>query len=249
MMGRPLVALRQQLNDEALKELLDSSPTAAVFGHADGDGYVAAEQSRLNLELAGAQVADVVVDPKGTRNYRFWGGQLQEWDFSRVEFVLFVDIMLERKNPQGSVDAISYVASKFDETTFLVIDHHPVSGLKWMEPNLQFTFVDEAYDCCFGKPSDLMILASLCEKETPPAHAVWSEQQVNMAAGLKRAAADHGRMAGNALVKLLRHQRWDTIATIGSEPTDMHYSFYGRRRSSVRPSPALEAAFELSTSL
>ena len=68
-----------------------------IIGHADGDGHLAAEQSRRNAIDAGAHSCTLLVDPQITPGYRFWDRHLPELDISAYGLVLFVDLMLNPK--------------------------------------------------------------------------------------------------------------------------------------------------------
>jgi len=109
-------------------------PTAVVFGHADGDGYLAAEVTRENLLTDGWVVIEVVVDPKKTANYNFWINHFQEWDFSYVDLVVVVDIAFDLKDPIRSCEALSCCAADVPDTKFVVIDHHSCGCITPWEP-------------------------------------------------------------------------------------------------------------------
>lgn len=213
---------------------------AILFGHADGDGYLAAEVSRENLVSQGWTVSDVIADPLKTPNYRFWQGHFREWDFSYTDLVVTVDIAFDRKNPSISCQALADHANKFPDTRFLVIDHHELIAGDWLPSNVTLIESGSVYDCCYGDPNDLMVIASICDKDEEPVKARITEGHRILAEGINRAARDKGGAAGDALMNMLAKKQWAAFIDLGLEPKDSHRSMYGSRISNSDPSPTLD---------
>ena len=165
-------------------------PRAFIFGHADSDGYVATEQTRRNLEAEGFTIDGVKVDPKVTWNYRFWERGFLESDFRDADLVVTVDIMLDPRDPLRSFAAICSRVGLEPNRRFIVIDHHPIADLPKDIERLEIQFVEEAYHCCYGEPSDLMILAAVCEGEERTVMDLIDDHHYARALGIRRAAAD-----------------------------------------------------------
>ena len=214
-----------------------------VIGHADGDGYLAAEQSRRNVLRAGAASCEVLVDPRVTPGYRFWERWLARLDFTGIEVAIFVDLMLNYREPTESIELIRQQADKNPNLQFLVVDHHKYEVVIPAEPqNLQFRFTDKVYECCFGEPSDLMIVASICDRDEGPVSDMINDAHRRRASGVSRAAADRRGLAGTALITLLKEDRWDILEALGQEDRQFHRTVRGIRPASTPVSPALHAA-------
>ena len=214
--------------------------TAVVFGHADGDGYLAAEVSRANLVAEGWVVNDVIVGPKITANSHFWERHFREWDFSNVDLALVVDIAFDFTDPTKSRMALSQHTEQFPKTRFLVIDHHPLPAGEWLPSNVTLQEASSVYRCCYGEPNDLMVIASICDHDEQPVEELITPGHRILAHGINRAAADTERVAGDLLVSMLENQQWAAFFNIGSEPNESHRSFYRRRTRASKPSAALE---------
>jgi len=215
---------------------------ALVFGHADGDGYLAAEVSRENLVEEGWIVDDVVVDPKKTGNYNFWNGHFLDWDFADVELVVTVDLAFNPKVPMQSCDSLSHHASEFPSTRFLIIDHHPLPSGDWLPENVTLVQTDSVYNCCYGAPNDLMVVASICDKDEEPVGNLILPSHRILAEGINRAAADKKGVGGAKLVSILRNKEWAWVFALGTEPATSHRTYFGSRTGSSIPSAALEIA-------
>ncbi len=213
--------------------------SAVVFGHADGDGYLAAEVSRQNLIADGWIVSDVVVDPTKTPNYTFWENHFQQWDFSHTDLVVSVDIAFDFKNPTRSCEALSHRAWQFPDTRFLVIDHHPLTAGQWMPPNLNLVEADSAFRCCYGTPNDLMVIAAICDNEMKSVRHLASDAHATLAKGVARAATDVNGVAGERLLGLIERQQWAWLFELGQEPADMHRTVR-RKRVTYGKSPVLK---------
>lgn len=222
------------------------SKRAIVFGHADGDGYLAAEVSRENLIADGWVVSDVVVDPQHTANYGFWLNHFQEWDFSQLDLVVVVDIAFDFDQPLRSCEALSHHAAQFPRTRFIVIDHHPLSAGGWLPSNVVLHESPSVYACCYGEPNDLMVLASICDKDEEPVKDLISSAHRTLAEGVNRAARSKNGIAGQLLLSMLHNKEWAWFYTLGDEPKEFHRSYYGRRLENSKVSPALNTAMQKS---
>ena len=183
---------------------IPASPGSAIlFGHADADGHLAAEQSREWLVKRGFSVT-VVVSPD-TRNYRFWE-RLPKFDLSSYGLVVAVDIAFSFRDPEHSLAELLAVSDCHPTKRFIVIDHHPLVQPQEPRKNVQLIEVDDPYDCCLGPPSpELMAVAALCDgarTSTSP-----TPQLRQRALGVKRTAADVGGAAGDSLLQLIRERR------------------------------------------
>ena len=214
-----------------------------IVGHADADGHLATEQSRRNASRSGASRCDVFVDVKRTANYRIWRNHLSEIPICSADTVVFVDLMFHPDDVVGSVNVLAELASENPEKQFIVIDHHPYSGLPALSVNLSIWFTSAVYTCCFGPPSALMVVAAICDRDEEPVVAMIDETMRRRALGMERAAADH-TLAGNNLLRLLENDRWDLIEQLAEEPKDVHQRARGRRHSRQPLSPGLERARE-----
>lgn len=213
-----------------------------IVGHADGDGYLAAEQSRRNAAAAGAASCHVLVDPTITPGYRFWERYLERLEVEEYDAVIFVDLMLNYKAPRDSFDRLRAKAINHPDKNFLVIDHHPVGGLPGTPDNLEFRFTDTVYECCLGDPSELMIIASICDRDEGPVQHLINDVHRRRAIGVSRAASDRYGLAGNLLIRLIREEQWEILEALGQEDRQYHRTVRGIRPSSSPVTPALQAA-------
>ena len=169
---------------------------------------------------------------------------LVEGNSIRATCRMIVDIMLDGRDPAKSLRALARRAIAFPMTYFAVIDHHPAEGLPKPPSNVHLDLVDSVYRCCVGEPSDLMVVAAICDGEEAQVRHIACDRHRLRAVRVRRAAADHGGLAGSPLLTLLRRRQWRLLEQLGAEPADMHRSFYGRRGSSLARSPALWSALE-----
>ena len=214
--------------------------SAIVFGHADADGHIAAEQTRTNLLADGVHVSAVVVSAE-TRNYRFWDRTFIHWDLSPYDMVVAVDIAFSFREPASSLDALLKVVDDHPTTEFVVIDHHPLSRPRHRRGNLSLIEVQDPHDCCLGQPSEeLMAIAALCDGG--PTSVVANPEMRRRALGVRRGAADLGGVAGTTLLELLAGRRWDFFEALADENPELHRSVRGRRRIGNAPSPLLRSA-------
>lgn len=223
-----------------MKELVKNC-NVLIVGHADADGHLAAEQSRRNTLRSGARVCDVFVDAKRTAGYRIWRNYLTEIPIYKADTVVFVDLMFDPGNVSESVGALVNIARENPDKSFVVIDHHPVAGLPALPPNLGIWFTPAVYTCCLGAPSDLMVVAAICDHDEEPVTAMIDETMRRRALGMGRATADPD-LRGEKLLRLLAADRWDLIEQLAEEPRDMHRRVRGRRYARQPLSPALEQA-------
>ena len=220
----------------------ESLSSAILFGHADADGHLVAEQSRDWLIQRGVSVDSVVSSE--TRNYRFWE-RLPNFDLSSYGMVVVVDIAFKFRDPDDSLARLLAVSDTEPDRKFIVIDHHPLTPPKEPRQNVQLIEVNDPYDCCLGEPDpELMEVAALCDGA--PTAVQPTELLRKRALGVKRAAADRNGVAGNRLLNLIRERRWDFFEALSEEEREMHKSPRGIRSASSKSSPLLEYAGSLS---
>lgn len=212
-----------------------------VFGHADGGGHLAAEQSRKNLEKDGALSCEVIVDPRLTRSYRFWERTLPHFDLGEHELVVIVDLMLDPNEPKRSFEALADYAARERDRQFLVINYHMQKRLPRPPSNVILAFTSTAFLCCYGMPSNLMVTAAICERDDAPVKHLITPIHRKRATGIARAAADVSVLAGERLMALLRVGRWDLIELLADDPPEAHRRVRGIRVAEIPPSPALTA--------
>ena len=222
-------------SDISITSSLDS---AILFGHADADGHLAAEQTRDYLVARGMSVTTVVSSK--TQNYRFWE-KLPEFDVSEYKVVVFVDIAFKFRNPDDSLARLLEVSDRQPHRQFIAIDHHPLVFPNSPRQNLVLIEVDDPYNCCLGVPNpDLMEVAALCDGS--PTAVAPTPRIRRRALGVKRAAADLGGIAGDRLLELIRQRQWDFFEALADEDHQMHRSARGIRRACSETSPLLEYA-------
>ena len=218
--------------------------SAILFGHADADGHLAAEQSRDWLVKRGVTVETVVSSE--TRNYRFWE-KLPKFDLSNYGIVVVVDIAFKFRDPNDSLARLLAVSDQHPHREFVVIDHHPLALPQEPRQNSLLIEVKDPYDCCLGEPDpELMQVAALCDGAPTAVHPTPLLRR--RALGVKRAAADVRGVAGDRLLKLIRERRWDFFEALSEEDREMHRSSRGFRNRLTKSSPLLEYAKSLSPS-
>lgn len=218
--------------------------TAVVFGHADADGHLAAEQSRRNLEAEGITVRETVVS-QATRSHRFWEHGFPSYRLDGIALVVVVDIAFSFRSPESSLEALLEVVDSSPGTRFIVVDHHSLLRPISERPNLTLREATSVFDCCYGAPSEeLMVPAAICDGDAAAVRPRINETFQKWAVGVRRAAADRTGLAGSKLMALLKGSRWDLLEALASEPKHLHSSVRGWRRASCLPSPALNAAQE-----
>ena len=224
-----------------MTSVFDSSTpwtSAIVFGHADGDGHLAAHQTRSNLAQSG-QAVTVVVSPM-TRSYGFWQ-KLCDFDLARYQLVVAVDIAFKFRDPQDSLGWLLHVSDQFPDKQFIVIDHHPLICPEHPRQNLTLMQVSDPYDCCLGVPDpEVMQVAALCDGS--PTQVKPTPTLRKRARGVKRAAADVSGVAGGILLEFIKARRWDFFEALAEEDNDMHRVARGIRRKISCSSPLLDYA-------
>jgi hypothetical protein len=220
-----------------------TSGKAIIFGHSDGDGHLAAEQTRRNLEDDGCDVTSVIVHPMWTRNFRFWEQHFQEADFGDNEHVFVVDIMLASPDVDATWAAVCSRVRKETDRRFYLIDHHKVSMPSTLPRNLHVEIRDTVYECCYGTPSELMLIASICDRDEEPVAGKLTERHRRLARGVTRASTERNVLSGQPLLYLLRNDHWSVFEQLADEPADFHRTFYGNRTSKQPLSPLLQMAY------
>ena len=222
-----------------LRQLLLHSP-ALVLGHADADGYLAAEQTRRNLTKANIRVSRVVVS-RQTASFRFWEQSFPKMNLDEYHLVVSVDIAFSFKSPRDSLDAVIATCRSHPEILFIIIDHHPLLKPNRQPSNLRLIDVNSVYECCLGAPSsELMAVASICDGGVVVSPKHVRRRHLKRALGLKRAVAD-SNLAGDRLLALLRQRRWRILEALAEEPPEFHKIVRGRRSSLGFASPLLTA--------
>lgn len=213
-----------------------------VFGHADADGHLAVEQTRSNLSGDGITRITTVVSQL-TRSYSFWERGFKECDFSKFDVAIVVDIAFSFKEPSASLEHVLSVAAVFPNTDFYIIDHHPLERPAKPRPNLELVEVPSPYHCCFGPPSnELMVLAEICDGDERAVADLMSLKSRVRAIGIQRAAADIEGVAGKRLLQLLKRRDWTFFEDLAEEPARNHLTVRGRRHPNSRHSPLLSVA-------
>jgi hypothetical protein len=197
---------------------------ALVVSHADADGHVIAEQVRRNLAQVPSFEVSTLIDPVRTKDHKAWltlesiGGEIEH-----SELVFFVDLMFAPASFGAEADALVRFATDRPEKRFFVLDHHPLPLRRLSSArNLRATYREDVLDCTFGPWSPMMIIAALCEKQATRAKALQKPIDVDIAKGVKRAAALGGSLPGAKLSALLCHGCWSDLARLGREPKDKH---------------------------
>ena len=215
---------------------------AIIFGHADADGHLAAIQSAENLRADNIDVLDIVVHPAKTRNYKFWEGYFQDCDFKGADIVVVVDIMFHPTNHLRSYEALISRVSKTPTTNFVVIDHHPVHDIPKVPNNLDLKFVSDVFNCCYGKPTDLMVIAAICDKDEASVKSRITDLHRKRAIGIKRAVSDRYALVGGSTLRLIEDRAWGVFEQLADEPAAYHRTFYGNRVAKKPESPLLQLA-------
>lgn len=216
---------------------------ALVFAHSDADGHLAAEQTRRNLLKAGYHVSDVIVHPTLTRSYRFWEQHFQEADFGDNEHVFIVDIMLASRDQATTWGALLTRVRAERDRQFHIIDHHDVQLPASVPSNLHVTISKSVYECCYGTPSELMLLAAICDRDEEPVRHLLTERHRRLAVGIARAVSERNVLAGAPLLRLLRDECWGVFEQLAEEPAAFHRTFYGNRTAKEPLSPLLQIAY------
>ncbi len=214
---------------------------AIVIGHSDGDGHLAVINSVENLIDDGYKIIKSIVDPSVTRNCKFWTNHFPYLDFTDAELIVIVDIMFDRKNPNSSINEIEKRARQEPFRSFNIIDHHSIKNKKLNCTNVKIRIVDKVYDCCYGEPSELMLVASICDNDESPVQSLLTETHRKRAYGVKRAVTDKKGMAGDITLNLIKNRVWGLFEALADEPKEYHKTFYGNRIQKIPQSPILQA--------
>ena len=233
-----------QRRSKSQVRLQESIRSAIIFGHADGDGHLAAVQTREWLGQRGISATTVVSSE--TRNYLFWG-RLEKFDLANFDLIVFVDIAFRFRDPKHSLDRLLEVSDRQLDKQFIAIDHHPFVHPQSRRDNVRLVDVDDPYNCCLGPPNpELMEVAAICDGS--PTTVTPTLKLEKRALGVKRAAADIDGVAGNRLLRLIEERRWDFFEALADEDRELHRSARGIRRRSNDASPLLEYARNCLTS-
>jgi len=212
---------------------------ATIFSHADADGHIIAAQSYRNLVKDGFHIERLIVDPKITRNFRFWETHFQTMDFGNSDYVFIFDIMFDRSNPLNSIQALVKRANTELQRKFVVIDHHPVDLPVDIPDNVSIRFTENVFDCCYGSPSELMYLASICDREASKVKGHINKWHLKIAKGIKRASTEREYIAGQVLFSLIKEERWAVFERLAEEPVELHRTMYGHRTTEATQSPTI----------
>ena len=137
-----------------------------VVGHSDDDGHVIAEQARLNLSQVPGFEVSVVVDPARTYGHRSWLAIGRMPEIVDAELIFFVDLMFSPATFMDEAASLTSLAKSYPEKRFYVLDHHPLPlGRLYSAENVRAVYRPDVFECVIGKPSGLMIVAALCEKQ------------------------------------------------------------------------------------
>jgi hypothetical protein len=221
---------------------MPQSPRCLLFGHADGDGVLATEQTRRNLSMHGVRVSETVVS-RATGNYRFWRATLAELSYTRCDLVVVIDIAFDFRDPAQSFTALTAAARSHPATRFVVVDHHPLTRTGPKPKNLDLVSVDRVFDCCLGMPTDeFMLVAALCDGDGRAVRERTTPTYAKRAVGVRRAVADKDGLGMDRVMALIRQRRWSYFEAVADEPPECHRNVRGRRSPKSAPSPLLLAA-------
>ena len=78
-------------------------------------------------------------------------------------------------------------------------------------------FVERAYECCYGEPGQLMVIAALCEGEEMSVQGRATVDDRRRAIGIRRAAADR-RVLASVVVECLARRKWSLFEDLADEP-------------------------------
>ena len=216
---------------------------ALVFGHADGDGHLATVQSAENLSDDGYEVVKLIADPTITGNWRFWERGFQNNSFEDAGLIVVTDIMMHPNDPARSLNAILNRVKREPERRFLIIDHHPIPIPEHLDlSNIEIRLVDTVYECCYGPPSELMLIASVCDRDETPVAPHITHRHRQLAKGINRAVTDRTGLAGWPTLNLIRRRWWAVFEALADEPHNMHRTMYGNRLQREPLSPLLQVA-------
>lgn len=201
-----------------------------VFGHADADGHVIAEQTRRNLSKLKSFDVRTIVDPYFTEGHRSWN-RLVEFEFNKApDIIIFVDLMFSPASFSQEVKGLIHFSERFPSSRIIIIDHHPLPLSKLTAAkNVTPIYRPVVANCTIGPRQDLMVLAALDENQ---AHTVVDRTKhfyKEMVVGLRRAAAPPGALQGQLLMSLLQHDYWPLLLALGRDDKVFHRLVRGRR--------------------
>jgi len=102
--------------------------------------------------------------------------------------------------------------------------------------------VKSVYECCYGSPSELMLIASICDKDEEPVKQRLNDIHRQRALGIKRAVTDCEGLAGIPTLELVKNRCWNVFEDLAKEPAENHKTFYGWRINKSSQSPILQTA-------
>lgn len=220
-----------------------------LVSHADADGHIIAEQSRRNLVRAGHDV-DLFIDRELTKGYRLWDKLSSVPVQDEHDTVIFLDLMLNPKDPESSVDYLADLAKRHARKQFFLLDHHPMPTWEGKQrENLEISFSNRVYDCCVGTPSWLMAIAALCDRDEEALSDRPNENQRLVAQGVMRIMADQRRFVGFPMIALLATDRWDLMRHAALEQPNSHKQMYGHRTKTAMASRAMDYAASWTSSI
>ncbi|HUD50757.1 hypothetical protein [Parvibaculum sp.] len=221
-----------------------------IIGHSDADGHLIAEQTRRNLSLVPTLNVEVLVDPHRTQGHQVWRQLELMPEIDGADLVFFVDLMFSPSSFVAESEALVAFAQERQESRFFIVDHHPLPIARLAEAkNIRAVYRPDVFECVFGPRSGMMVLAAICEHQRPLVESIRQPYHDILAQGLRRAAAPGGELGGEALLGLLRHDRWDAIYAIGADDVSYHRLVRGRRVSNQPRSKVLVTVERLARSI
>lgn len=203
---------------------------ALVIGHADADGHLIAEQVRRNLILTGVFDVDVLVDPERTRDHKSWLKLASFPEIDKADFVFFMDMMFAPGTFDIESSALVEFLSARPDKRFFLIDHHPLPERRLgRAANLRMAYRPDVFECAIGPRSGMMVVAALCQDQSREVADIKSALHVDLAVGVRRAAALGGSLPGKKLLALFEADRWDAILRLGKDDAKYHRLPRGRR--------------------
>lgn len=221
-----------------------------VVSHADADGHVIAEQVRRNLAAVPSFDVSTIVDPERTKDHKTWTKLDAFPEVENADLVFFVDLMFAPASFTGEAESLVDFVSHRPSKLFFVLDHHPIPfRLLDRAPNLRALYQRDVVDCTFGIPSWMMCIAALLEKQETRIEALTNPVHVQLAEGIRRAAAPGGPLPGEKLLALLRYECWDELVALGLDDPANHRLPRGRRPKKWKASEPLRSLDALATKL
>lgn len=214
-----------------------------IIGHADADGHLIAEQTRRNLAQVKSFDVKVVVDPVRTKDHKAWKHLDSIFEIDDAEYVFFVDMMFAPQSYADEARALTEFAQSRPDKDFFVIDHHPLPLQRLgTADNLRVLYRQDVAECAIGPRTGMMVVAALCEPQpSEVARNVKEPVHIELAKGLKRAAAPGGPLPGEKLSALLRADRWNDLRKLGREDAQFHHLPRGRRPTGSPQSRTMKA--------